>query len=131
MMCGVRYRVADHLRVIAVVGVLLGAGVGWARLLNLSEEHRKKAKMYSSLEDIVRLTEATCRSAENDPDPLYRQRHSKEWHDRAELAALQREYYRLMKEKYLRAADRPWESVLPDPPEPPEQPEINILEHLK
>jgi|SRR6516165_4914125 hypothetical protein len=130
-MCDVRFRIKDLLVMIAVLGALLGAGLASARLISLSEDYEKKAKMYSSLEEIVRLTEASCRDAENDPDPLYRLRHGKEWHDRAEISARQRQYYRSMKEKYLRAAARPWEPVPPDPPEPPEQPQINILDHLQ
>jgi hypothetical protein len=131
---------------IALTGALLSASVQALRLKRLSDEYRKKALLYASIEAndvqiVALLKKILARSSPpyrglHGEDPLRRgeQPPAPELRDPSrgpngedplrllERAELQHAYDARMRAKYQDAARRPWMTLAPDPPDPSDLP---------
>ena len=89
------------------------------RLARLSSNYRGQAVLHARLEQVDLQMEQYCRTVLETSNPAYLRRYGDEMRARREAAATSRQYQRMLKEKYLRAASMPWCPVAEDPPEPP------------
>jgi hypothetical protein len=122
-----RFTVRRLMAVVALAGVVMGAGVWSERMWRLSRVYALESRREEVLGDICRMLEAQCRSH------LERYKPSEPiiWPARAAMRKVldeesagvarfesQADYHSLRARKYERAARYPWLPVESDPPEP-------------
>jgi hypothetical protein len=99
--------------------VVLAAATMVRRLMNLSAAYREKARLHSDFEQLDKQLEDFCQSRLDGADDYYLALHGAEMRARRDAAAARKRHDRMLRDKYLDAASRPWHSVPDDPPEPP------------
>jgi hypothetical protein len=106
-----RFRLRTLLIAVAVVGVVLGAGMMRRRRSILHEKAahhraigRRQAAKVRGIEELARAATTAREAAETRAD--------------ARVEARIGEYHAALARKYQRAAARPWLPVAPDPPPP-------------
>jgi hypothetical protein len=113
-----RLRLKSVQWMIAFCALAIFLGLEARGLVRLSAEYRKKAQLFAEMEALQLQIVAQHRSAENRDWAGYESEIRRNLREYIENAALQAEYCKSLKDKYSRAAARPWERVIPDPPQP-------------
>ena len=131
-----RFRARTLMLLVAGAAVLLSTAITAMRI-NEAQEQRRKARHYRWMAGLFEGEEADYRGLLQNNEDLYGKLKS---YNKDNIGKFQERYkynplkstkqsisdYRAradylagLKRKYLRAASRPWEPVLPDPPPPP------------
>ena len=113
----VRFTVRRMMIAVAIVAFLVGGGIEAARFKRLRASHLDDAAYHArreaeELRNVAQFDRGRREGATNanDRSIVLMERSSR----------LRVEYHAQLKRKYLRAANRPWQSVTPDPKDPGE-----------
>jgi hypothetical protein len=121
-MLSARFHLRGFLTFIAFLGIVMALGMQILRLIRLACEYSRRADYYGALEKIdnrrIQLWKDSQRT--HSSSAYYLERYGEMSRQQEADATFLRDHDRKLKEKYLRAASRPWEFVPPDPPRPSE-----------